>query len=100
MPPPPPGQASASFDETIRFWDVRTGRLLRETPAHSDPVTCISWSRDGSFLASGSFDGLVRVWDAGSGRCLRSYASCEGSAPVSDVAVAPNGAVARAGEGR
>jgi WD40 repeat protein len=32
-------QATGSFDETICFWDVRTGRCLREIPAHSDPIT-------------------------------------------------------------
>jgi COMPASS component SWD3 len=32
-------QATGSFDETVRFWDVRSGRCLRELPAHSDPVT-------------------------------------------------------------
>ncbi|KAI8470222.1 MAG: transcriptional repression protein [Monoraphidium minutum] len=82
--------ATGSFDETLRFWDVRCGRLLRETPAHSDPVTCLSYSFDGTLLASGSFDGLVRVWDARNGHCLRSYASSAASAPVNDVALAPN----------
>lgn len=32
-------QATGSYDETIRFWDVRSGRCLRELPAHSDPIT-------------------------------------------------------------
>jgi COMPASS component SWD3 len=98
-PQPPPltptqtKQATGSFDETIRFWDVRTGRLLRETPAHSDPVTALSFSFDGTLLVSGSFDGLVRVWDARNGHCLRSYASSSNSAPVNDVALSHNGAL-------
>jgi WD40 repeat protein len=32
-------QVTGSYDETIRFWDVRSGRCLRELPAHSDPIT-------------------------------------------------------------
>lgn len=36
-------QATGSFDETIRFWDVRSGRCLREMPAHSDPITGVLW---------------------------------------------------------
>jgi COMPASS component SWD3 len=35
-------QATGSYDETIRFWDVRSGRCLRELPAHSDPITGIA----------------------------------------------------------
>lgn len=34
-------QVSGSFDETVRLWDVRTGLLLKELPAHSDPVTAV-----------------------------------------------------------
>jgi len=88
-----PPKATGSFDETIRFWDVRTGRLLRETPAHSDPVTALAFSFDGTLVVSGSFDGLVRVWDARNGHCLRSYASSSSSAPVNDVVMSHNGAL-------
>ncbi|KAF8073092.1 Wdr5 [Scenedesmus sp. PABB004] len=34
-PLPPAPQATGSFDETVRFWDVRSGRCLRVLPAHS-----------------------------------------------------------------
>lgn len=70
---------------------MRTGRLLRETPAHSDPVTALCFSFDGTMLISGSFDGLVRVWDARNGHCLKSYASSSNSAPVNDVMLSRNG---------
>ena len=67
-PPPPPHthtsvQASGSFDETLRVWDVRTGQCLREVPAHSDPVTSVDFSCDGSLMATSSTDGLCRIWD-------------------------------------
>jgi WD40 repeat protein len=57
-------QVSGSFDETVRTWDVREGRCLRELPAHSDPVTSVDFLRDGSMIASSSYDGLCRIWCA------------------------------------
>lgn len=33
--------ASGSFDETVKLWDVRTGRLLKSLAAHSEAVTAV-----------------------------------------------------------
>jgi WD40 repeat protein len=30
------------FDESVRIWDVKTGKCLKTLPAHSDPVTGVS----------------------------------------------------------
>ena len=35
------------FDESVRIWDVKTGKCLKTLPAHSDPVSAVS-----SFLLS------------------------------------------------
>lgn len=83
-------QATGSFDETIRFWDVRSGRCLRELPAHSDPVTAMDFSHDASVLASCSFDGLLRLWDTHNGHCLKTLAIDNGSSPLSLVRFSPN----------
>ncbi|RYG51083.1 hypothetical protein EON67_04055 [archaeon] len=53
--------ASGSFDESIRLWDVRTGACLRVIPCHSEPVTSVQFSYDGTMLASTSYDGLMYV---------------------------------------
>eukprot|EP00879_Flechtneria_rotunda_P026913 GHRR01028758.1.p1 GENE.GHRR01028758.1~~GHRR01028758.1.p1 ORF type:complete len:217 (+),score=70.32 GHRR01028758.1:881-1531(+) len=84
-------QATSSFDETIHFWDVRTGRCIRELPAHSDPVSGIDFSYDGTVLASCSFDGLLRLWDTHLGHCLKTLAIDNGSSPLSSVRFSPNG---------
>ena len=31
------------FDESVRIWDVKTGKCLKTLPAHSDPVTAVSF---------------------------------------------------------
>ncbi|MFO0848213.1 MAG: WD40 repeat domain-containing protein [Gemmataceae bacterium] len=74
----PDGQTlvSASWDGTIRFWDVRRqAERLRITsrPGHNSlahpprkgfvPVMAAALSADGSVLAAADYDGTVRVWD-------------------------------------
>ncbi|HYB00293.1 MAG TPA: hypothetical protein VED37_08745, partial [Ktedonobacteraceae bacterium] len=39
--------ASSSGDETIRLWDVQTGRLERTLKGHSAVVYSVAWSSDG-----------------------------------------------------
>lgn len=34
------------FDESVRIWDVKTGKCLKTLPAHSDPVTAVSMEYD------------------------------------------------------
>lgn len=51
--------ASGSFDESLRLWDVRSGRAIRTIPAHSEPITSVQFNGDGSVVATGSYDGLM-----------------------------------------
>lgn len=67
--------ASGGFDETVRIWDVArgpsyscttrlssygtTGKSLKVLPAHSDPVTAVSFNKDGSLIVSCAMDGLM-----------------------------------------
>lgn len=80
--------ASGGMDETVRLWDVQRGasgatytavngisriesaaltrllarcegKILRVLPAHSEPVSSVQFSRDGTMLVSGSWDGYM-----------------------------------------
>ena len=82
--------ASGSFDESLRLWDVKTGRCLKILPAHSDPVSGIDFNCDGTLLVSGSYDGLCRIWDTATGQCLKTLID-DDNPPVSFVKFAPNG---------
>lgn len=55
--------ASASYDGTIRIWDVHTGQMLTMLVGHTAPVRGLDWNDDGRRMVSASFDGTVRIWD-------------------------------------
>lgn len=53
--------ATGGNDNVIRLWRP-SGALVRTLYGHSDSITGLCWSRDGSRLASSSVDGDLRVW--------------------------------------
>ncbi|CAG9854956.1 unnamed protein product [Phyllotreta striolata] len=65
--------ASASFDSTVRLWDVERGACIHRLTKHTEPVYSVAFSPDGKFLASGSFDKCVHIWSTQSGQLVHSY---------------------------
>jgi uncharacterized delta-60 repeat protein len=87
--------ASGSLDETIKLWDVASGRELRTLSGHSSGVQSIAFSPDGRLLASGSGDSTIKIWDAASGREVRTLSGH--SDTVQSVAFSPDGRVLASG---
>ncbi|THD21946.1 F-box /WD repeat-containing protein ebi [Fasciola gigantica] len=65
--------ASASFDSTVRLWDVETGNCQRILSRHTEPVYSVAFSPDGQLLATGSFDQCVHIWNVATGTLINSY---------------------------
>ncbi|XP_076918869.1 WD40 repeat-containing protein HOS15-like isoform X1 [Bidens hawaiensis] len=74
--------ASASFDSTIKLWDVETGSLLHSLVAHGDPVYSVAFSPNGEYLASGSLDKCMHIWSVKEARVVKTY---EGSGGIFEV---------------
>ena len=70
----PDGQimATGGFKQTVKLWDVSTGRLLR-TLEHDDSIRGIVFSPDGKSLASTAKDDPLRIWEISSGKLLHSF---------------------------
>ncbi|HKP71906.1 MAG TPA: caspase family protein, partial [Pyrinomonadaceae bacterium] len=66
--------ASGSKDNTVRLWDVESGRELRKLTGHAAWVKAVAFSADGKWLASASVDGAVKLWEVATGREARSFA--------------------------
>lgn len=65
--------ASASFDSTIKLWDVELGSLLCSLNGHREPVYSIAFSPNGEYVASGSLDKCVHLWSVKEGRIVKTY---------------------------
>ncbi|HEY9739851.1 MAG TPA: serine/threonine-protein kinase [Coleofasciculaceae cyanobacterium] len=73
----PDGQtlASGTRDNTIKLWQLSTGRELRTLKGHSGwwsvGVFSVAISPDGQTLASGSTDKTIKLWQVSTGQELR-----------------------------
>lgn len=65
--------ASASFDSTVKLWDVELGRLLSSLNGHREPVYSVAFSPNGEYLASGSLDKSVHIWSLKEAKIVKTY---------------------------
>lgn len=65
--------ASASFDHTVRLWDVDVGRCVRCLQKHTEPVYSVAFSPNGKFVATGSFDKFLHVWNVEDGALVKTF---------------------------
>lgn len=70
--------ASASFDSTVKLWDVEAGACAHTLRKHDKKVYTIAFSPSGDMLASGSLGGQVNVWSVKSGMLLKSFVAHPG----------------------
>lgn len=59
---------TASLDNTIKLWDVKTGKCVRTQFGHIEGVWSIS--ADTFRIVSGSHDKSIKIWDLQNGQCM------------------------------
>ncbi|KAK7367584.1 hypothetical protein VNO80_09599 [Phaseolus coccineus] len=65
--------ASASFDSTVKLWDVELGKLVYSLNGHGDRVYSVAFSPNGEYLASGSPDKSMLIWSLKEGKIVKTY---------------------------
>ena len=58
--------ATASFDATVRLWDLATGteeKVFAGPTGHTKMILSIAVHPEGRLIASGGIDGSLRFWD-------------------------------------
>eukprot|EP00403_Amphidinium_massartii_P030837 CAMPEP_0178398370 /NCGR_PEP_ID=MMETSP0689_2-20121128/14738_1 /TAXON_ID=160604 /ORGANISM="Amphidinium massartii, Strain CS-259" /LENGTH=312 /DNA_ID=CAMNT_0020019131 /DNA_START=201 /DNA_END=1139 /DNA_ORIENTATION=+ len=54
---------SASWDKTMRLWDLNTGAKIRVFHGHTKDVNSVAFSGDNRQIVSGSRDKTIRLWN-------------------------------------
>ncbi len=54
---------SASWDKTVRIWDLRKGKEVGRLLGHKDEVNAVAVSPDGKLAASAGSENTILVWD-------------------------------------
>jgi len=84
--------ASAAWDSTVRLWPV-AGGAARVLEGHTQNVNGVAFTPDGKAVVSASYDLTLRIWPLdGSSPTIVTL-----PAPLSAVAVAPDGEIVAAG---
>jgi WD40 repeat protein len=89
--------ASGSSDDTIKIWEVATGRELRTLTGHYWGVYSVVYSPDGRYLASGNGDKTIKIWEVATGKELRTLTGH--SSFVESVVYSPDGRYLASGSG-
>ncbi|MCL2639204.1 MAG: DUF4365 domain-containing protein [Phycisphaerales bacterium] len=86
---------SGAGDNTLRLWDLATGKTLAVWIGHTDPVYTVEITSDGTRALSGSGDNTLRLWDFATGKTL---AVLEGhTRSVMSMPITPDGTRALSG---
>jgi periodic tryptophan protein 2 len=60
--------ASASWDGTVKLWDLYKDKVPTESLQHTSDVVCVTYRPDGKEICSGTIGGLLSFWDVENAR--------------------------------
>merc|ERR1711918_275124 len=54
---------SASWDKSMRLWDLNVGQSVRSFQGHTSDVNSVAFSSDNRQIVSGSRDKTIKLWN-------------------------------------
>ncbi|MBW4640054.1 MAG: hypothetical protein KME05_17865 [Gloeocapsa sp. UFS-A4-WI-NPMV-4B04] len=82
---------SASLDQTINLWNLKTGYIAASFNGHTGSVSSVAISPDGQTVVSGSEDKTIKLWDVKTKELRRTLTGH--TYPVSAVVISPDGQI-------
>lgn len=75
-PLPPRYMLTGGLDNTVRLWDIATGKCIRSMFGHVEGI----WGLVGDTLrvVTGANDSMTKIWEPRSGKCERSFTGHSG----------------------
>jgi len=86
---------SGSADNTVKLWDIKTGKLINTLEGHTAFVNSVAFSPVGNILASGSDDNTFKLWDIKTGKLINTLEGHNND--VNSVAFSPDGEILASG---
>lgn len=97
----PDGQTiiGCSSDNTVKFWNLHTGELLRTLIIHSTGFSPIAISPDGNTLANISDYDTIQLWNLQTGKLIRTFNDGSMNTWLDYAAFSPDGQLLAGGSG-
>ncbi len=80
---------SGSWDDSVRLWDMESGREIYRFDAPRSGINSVAISPDGKRMYAAGSDNVLRVWSLETGALLRTMAGHRSF--IQAIAVSPNG---------
>lgn len=78
---------SGGWDNLVKVWDLAEGKCKHTLRGHTNYITTVTVSPDGSLCVSGGEEGVAHLWDINTGESLFQI---DAEAPIHQIAFSPN----------